>query len=171
MSAPTYRLQEFPGLAGVTARAVRYYVQRGIVPAPEPRGVATVYTQEQLARVKAIAILRKRERLRLPGVKPRLEGMSLAEVEALVASAAPPSGGAKSAEAGAGAGAAAAIANSEARPPYPATRWDHVELLPGLELRVRSDAGSVVRRLAQEIFAQYGAAASPPAVASRTVPE
>jgi hypothetical protein len=27
---------------------------------------------------------------------------------------------------------------------------------PGLELRVRSDAGAVLRRLAQEIHAQYG---------------
>ncbi|WP_437669111.1 hypothetical protein [Sorangium sp. So ce131] len=36
-------------------------------------------------------------------------------------------------------------------------RWDHVVLLPGLELHVRGDATAVVRRLATEIHARYGA--------------
>jgi hypothetical protein len=34
-----------------------------------------------------------------------------------------------------------------------------VELVPGLELRVRRDAGPLLRRMVQEIHALYGATA------------
>ncbi|WP_437511906.1 MerR family transcriptional regulator [Sorangium sp. So ce1099] len=36
-------------------------------------------------------------------------------------------------------------------------RWDRLALLPGLELHLRSDATAVVRRIAAEIHARYGA--------------
>jgi hypothetical protein len=49
------------------------------------RGVATVYTHEQLVRLRAITALRRRDRLRLDGVKLRLQVMSAAEIDALVA--------------------------------------------------------------------------------------
>lgn len=78
--------------------------------------------------------------------------MTDAEVEALVTPPKPP----------------AATSPGGAAPPYPCVRWDYIELLPGLELRVRSNAGPVLRRLAQEIHAQYAATA--PAEAEQETP-
>ena len=139
----TYRTAETARLAGVTPRTLRYYVELGLLPGPEQRGVQTVYTHAQLLRLQAIPLLRKRDRLRLPMVKRRLNAMSDAEVEALVTPPKPAASGSPDA----------------APPPYPYVRWDYIELIPGLELRVRSNSGAVLRRLAQEIHAQYGAAA------------
>jgi DNA-binding transcriptional MerR regulator len=157
MAAPTYRIEEITRRTGFTARSVRYYVERGLLPGTEQRGVATVYTHEQLLRLQAIALLRTRERLRLEAVKRRLAKMSLADLEALVASIAGPPAPPASVPAGApGAAADAAM-------PATFVRWDRAELLPGLEIAVRSDAAPVVRRLAEEIFAKYGAAAPSPA--------
>ena len=68
----------------------RYYVELGLLPGPEQRGVQTVYTHAQLLRLQAIPILRKRDRLRLPMVKRHVNAMSDAEVEALVAPPKPP---------------------------------------------------------------------------------
>jgi hypothetical protein len=48
-----------------------------------------------------------------------------------------------------------------------AVLWQHVPLLPGLELRIRNDAGPVIHRLAREIAKQYASAnaAAAPTVA------
>lgn len=54
---------------------------------------------------------------------------------------------------------AAPGADSTARAPsaatYPSARWEHIVLLPGLELRVKSDGGPLLRRVAQEIYDHY----------------
>jgi DNA-binding transcriptional MerR regulator len=147
----TYRPAEIARLAGITPRTLRYYIELGLLPGPEQRGVQTVYTHAQLVRLQAIPLLRKRERLRLPMVKRRLAAMSAAEIEALVTPPKPP----------------APTSPLLAAPPYPCVRWDYVELLPGLELRVRSNSGPVLRRLAQEIHAHYGAAAPEEAVGAQ----
>jgi hypothetical protein len=105
--------------------------------------VQTVYSHAQLLRLQAIPLLRTQERLRLPMVKRRLDGMTDAAIEALVTPPRPP----------------AAEDSGPAMPPYPRVRCDYIELLPGLELRVQSGAGAVVRRLALEIHAQYAAKA------------
>ena len=146
----TYRTAETARLAGVTPRTLRYYVELGLLSGPQQGGVNTFYTHAQLLRLQAIPILRKRDRLRLPMVKRRLNAMSDAEVEALVT---PPKPSVSSSA-------------GTAPPLYPCVRWDYIELLPGLELRVRSNSGAVLRRLAQEIHAQYGAAAQDDAGAS-----
>jgi DNA-binding transcriptional MerR regulator len=140
---PTYRTAETARLAGVTPRTLRYYVELGLLSGPQQGGVNTFYTHAQLLRLQAIPLLRKRDRLRLPMVKRRLNAMSDAEVEALVMPPKPP----------------ASASPGAAPPPYPCVRWDYIELLPGLELRMRSNSGAVLRRLAQEIHAQYGATA------------
>jgi hypothetical protein len=140
MVPATYRIRELSRITGLTVRAIRYYVQLGLVPRPKPRGAATVYTREQLLRLQAIALLRKRDRLRLPLVKRRLSSMTPEQIEQLVTPAAP-----------APAAPVDPLANRGAR-------WDRIELLPGLELAVRTDATTLVRRLASEILGSYGAA-------------
>jgi DNA-binding transcriptional MerR regulator len=152
MSAPTYPPAEIARLTGFTTRTLRYYVELGLIPGPKSHGPGVRYTREHLVRLLAIKHLRDTEKLRLDAVKRRLAKLSLAEMEALT-SPAP---------------AAPEPAPPPPDPPAPAAlaalpiayaRWDYIELIPGLELRVRSDAGPVLRRLAQEIHAQYGAAA------------
>jgi DNA-binding transcriptional MerR regulator len=140
---PTYRTAETARLAGLTPRTLRYYVELGLLSGPQQGGVNTFYTHAQLLRLQAIPILRKRDRLRLPMVKRRLNAMSDTEVEALVTPPGPP----------------ASTSAGGTAPPYPCVRWDYIELLPGLELRVRSNAGPVLRRLAREIHTQYAATA------------
>lgn len=58
--SPRWKLDELAERAGVSARTVRYYVQRGLVPAPEFRGPETAYGPEHLARLKAIRVLQAR---------------------------------------------------------------------------------------------------------------
>jgi hypothetical protein len=50
----------------------------------------------------------------------------------------------------------AALGRSPGAAPYPATRYEHVEIAPGLTLLVRDDCDPAVRRLAQDIYAGYG---------------
>lgn len=144
MAEATYRLDQIVDLTGYPARTVRYYIERGLLSGPEPRGVATTYTQEQLTRLFAIKHLREVERLRLDTIRKRLARMSEEEIAALLP---PPP----------------APASPPVRPlpamPIAYVRWDYVELIPGLELRVRSDAGPVLRRLANEIHEQYAVSA------------
>ncbi len=56
---PTYKLHELAEEAGVSPRTVRYYVQRGLLPAPEFRGKDTAYGQEHLLRLHAIKRLQQ----------------------------------------------------------------------------------------------------------------
>lgn len=51
---PTYSLPELAKLADVTPRTIRFYISQGLLPAPEPQGPNTRYTDEHLARLRAI---------------------------------------------------------------------------------------------------------------------
>jgi DNA-binding transcriptional MerR regulator len=147
MSQPprTYRRAEVLRLTGLTVRAIRHYVQMRLVTGAKPRGPGTVYTHEQLVRLQVIALLRKRDRLSLPKVRARIGSLSLAELEAMLPKPAPPP-------------APAAVV----QPLAPSSsRWDRVELVAGLELSVRANAGPLVQRLAREIVANYGSDPSP----------
>jgi DNA-binding transcriptional MerR regulator len=146
----TYRRAEVLRLTGLTVRAIRHYVQVKLVTGAKARGPATVYTREQLVRLQVIALLRRRDRLSIPKIRKRIATLSLPELEAMLPKAAPP-------------------------PPRPATveplaasaqRFDRVELVPGLELCVRTNAGPLVQRLAREIVASYGTDAADPAKSS-----
>lgn len=51
---PTYNIDELAALAGVTRRTVRYYVTRGLLPAPTGLGRGKHYTAAHLARLVEI---------------------------------------------------------------------------------------------------------------------
>ena len=138
---PTYRRAEVLRLTGLTVRAIRHYVQMRLVSGAKPRGRGTVYTHEQLVRLRVIALLRRRDRMSIPKIRGRLAGLSVAELEAMLPKPPPP-----------------APPPTRAGPDpiaVDALRWDRVMLLPGLELSVRTDAGPIVHRLAKEIIAHY----------------
>ena len=146
---PTYRVSEVLRLTGLTRRAIRHYVQTKLIAGAKPRGPGTVYTREQLVRLQVITLLRRRDRLSIPKIRRRLAGITLPDLEALLPK--PP-----------------APAPPLAPKPEPITAnavlWQHVPLLPGLELRIRDDAGPVIHRLAREIAKTYGSTKEPDAV-------
>lgn len=147
----TYKLEDLAREAGVAARTVRYYVQRGLLPAPEFRGRDTTYDDGHLARLRAIKRLQEAH-LPLDEIQARLEGASRAELEKL---------------AGGSVTIAVAIDPDGTHPyrspprrhePAPVEEtWRRVELVPGVELFVRTDAGAEARRVAREIESQYRA--------------
>jgi len=58
-----YTIGELADLAGVTTRAIRYYISIGVLPAPEPAGPKTRYTSGHLNRLR---LIRKLQRRHLP---------------------------------------------------------------------------------------------------------
>jgi DNA-binding transcriptional MerR regulator len=138
-----YKLTELARAAGVTSRAVRYYLGQGLLPAAEFRGGSTRYGEEHLLRLRAIQRLRAEERLRLRAIRVRLAKLSPDEIAALAAP--------KPQRSAAGAGAA--LPPSEVGDLVGAL-WERIPLLPGLELHLRRDAAPLVRRFAAEMRAQ-----------------
>jgi DNA-binding transcriptional MerR regulator len=141
---PTYRLDDLARATGLTPRAVRYHAERGLLPSAPFRGSSTTYGEEHLLQLKAVHRLRREERLGLDAIRARLATLSRAEIKALAQPPRP----------------AAPAAPAAEPPPAGAERWDRIALLPGMELHLRSDASPLLRRLAREIQAQYGAGAA-----------
>lgn len=152
-----YKLDELAETSGVAARTVRYYVQRGLLPAPAFRGSQTTYDDDHLLRLRAIKRLQD-ERLSLDEIQTRLARASTKEVEQIA-------DGKNSHGASKG-----PLVRSPYRDAPPIDRepqrggahegprlesWEHLVLAPGVELHVRSDASVEARRLALEIEAKF----------------
>jgi DNA-binding transcriptional MerR regulator len=130
---------------GLSPRTVRYYVQRGLLPAPPFRGPDTVYGEEHRVRLKAIRVLQARF-MPLDAIQVELQRLSPEELRRLaespVVSAPPP-----------------------APLPVPPPRWPVKDptvevaryqrwlLAPGLELHVSEHAEAKVRALAERVRA------------------
>ena len=151
-----YKLDELAREADVAPRTVRYYVQRGLLPAPEFKGRDTSYGREHLVRLLAIKRLQAAH-LPLDAIEARLASANLDELERI---------------------ASGTVVSVELPPPrdppvrprrghyyFPppgpvpeaprAERWERVELVPGLEVHLRSDAGPEAQRIAREIRSRY----------------
>jgi DNA-binding transcriptional MerR regulator len=89
MASDSYDIGELCGLADVTPRTVRYYVQQGLLPAPNARGRGTRYDRGHLERLHLIKRL-QRKYLPLAEIRAQLDGLSDAAVAALVKEPAPP---------------------------------------------------------------------------------
>jgi len=76
------KIDELAAAAGVPVRTVRYYLARGVLPAPEFRGPHTVYGPEYLARLRAIQKLQE-DYLPLDAIAEAVAGRSVAELELL----------------------------------------------------------------------------------------
>ena len=76
----TYKLEELAAEAGVSPRTVRYYVQRGLLPAPEFRGKDTAYGRAHLLRLLAVKQLQQAH-MPLDEIQVRLASATLAEIE------------------------------------------------------------------------------------------
>jgi DNA-binding transcriptional MerR regulator len=74
-----YKLDELAAEAGVSPRTVRYYVQRGLLPAPEFRGKDTAYGREHLLRLHAVRRLQEAN-LPLDEIQVRLANATESEL-------------------------------------------------------------------------------------------
>ncbi len=74
-----FKLDDLAAAAGVSRRTVRYYVQRGLLPAPPFRGRDTVYTEAHLLRLQAIRRLQE-QYLPLDAIQAELERRAPDEV-------------------------------------------------------------------------------------------
>lgn len=54
---PAYRIEDLAHLSGATVRTIRAYQDRGLLPRPERRGRANIYTDTHLARLRQISDL------------------------------------------------------------------------------------------------------------------
>jgi DNA-binding transcriptional MerR regulator len=72
--------------ADVTPRTVRYYIQQGLLPAPETRGPGAHYHEGHLARLRLIRRL-QREHLPLGEIRKRVARLTDDEVDSLLQSA------------------------------------------------------------------------------------
>ncbi|HKA88904.1 MAG TPA: helix-turn-helix domain-containing protein [Haliangiales bacterium] len=141
---PTYKLEELARAADVSPRTVRYYVQRGLLPAPQFRGRDTAYTAEHLSRLKAIKKLQD-QYLPLDAIQVELERRKPEEI--LDGAAAP---------------RMKVLPPPAPLPPSrvePSRSWTRFQLRDGVEIHVRDDVaaslGSLVSDL-EKLFSQGG---------------
>ena len=139
MSGGTYKLEELAQAAGTSPRTVRYYVQRGLLPAPAFRGKDTSYGEEHLVRLRAIRRLQEAF-LPLDAIAAELEGKPAGEIERIA------SGGEIASRPRQTGAAAPSPAHA-----LPARRLERIELAPGIELTVAEDAPAASRRLFERI--------------------
>ena len=140
MSDDTYKLDELAKAAGTSARTVRYYVQRGLLPPPVFRGKDSAYGRDHLVRLQAIKKLQG-DYLPLDAIAVELEGKTIGEIEALAKSAPRP------------------MPSPDARPEIVVTAplvradsWRRHEIARGLEIHLADDASTETKTLAEKIL-------------------
>lgn len=141
----TFKLEELAEKAGTSPRTVRYYVQRGLLPAPEFRGKDTAYAHEHLVRLRAIRRLQAWF-LPLDAIQAELAQRSMDELERIA-----DGNDLTLAASSALAGAMAPPGTRQSSTVHPSTRWARIELAPGLELHLAEDASPEIRALAEQI--------------------
>ena len=138
--------------AEVTPRTVRYYIQQGLLPAPESRGPGAHYHEGHLARLRLIRRLQE-EHLPLGEIRQRLERLTDTDVDRLLRGApektreTPALSYIRGVLAGEGPRAlsAAAVRLSESpgtfndvmRPHSSRSTWERIALTPDIELHIR----------------------------------
>lgn len=134
-----WKLHELAERAGVSPRTVRYYVQRGLLPAPVFRGRDTAYGEEHLLRLRAIRRLQERF-LPLEAIQAELARLAPDEIRRLAEGEDPPPGRIPE-----------PVVSPVTPAPRPSTTWRRIELAPGLELAVADHVTADVRALADAL--------------------
>jgi len=143
----TYRIDELAHAAGMSVRTVRYYVQRGLLPAAAFRGKDTAYDRGHLARLKAVRRLQEAF-FPLDAIAVELEGRSLHEIEQIAdGKVRPISPSGPAPERDREEDARAAIARQASR------LYRRIELFPGVDLTVAEDAPDESVRLVKDMLA------------------
>jgi len=152
VSDATYKLDDLARAAGTSARTIRYYVQRGLLPAPAFRGKDTAYGREHLVRLRAIRRLQDAF-FPLDAIAVELERRSLSEIERIAEGAEMPK---QAAALGPVAEPAAPrlrpIASAGPSPSQAPRLFRRFEIAPGVELSIADDAPPEARRTAEKIL-------------------
>ncbi|CAM3516567.1 MerR family transcriptional regulator [Corallococcus sp. ZKHCc1 1396] len=138
-----WKLTALAEAVGVSPRTVRYYVQRGLLPAPPFKGPDTVYGEEHLVRLKAIRVLQARF-LPLDAIQAELLRLSPEELRRLAEAPVPPTPEAPPRP---------LAKNPGKDPTVEVARYQRWLLAPGLELHVSEQAEAKVRALAERVRA------------------
>ncbi|MGI6208039.1 MAG: MerR family transcriptional regulator [Anaerolineae bacterium] len=171
-----YTIEELAERAGTSVRTVRYYIAEGIIPGAEARGKAAAYGEEHLVKLLLARRLADR-RVLLADIREQVSKLSLEEARALLEQEerqerqrrlsqersprdfiADLLAQARNTPSGEPSGPAPSVQSRRLAPSGPAPEslppgesWRRVELLPGLELHVRSDIvishADLIRRL------------------------
>ena len=141
------RLSDLTERAGIPPRTVRYYVQRGLLPAPRFRGPDTAYEEEHLIRLRAIRRLQERF-FPLDAIQVELARMTPDAIRALAEGAEPSPLTATMAPAPA---PSAPVTSSATAQVDRGSAWERWELAPGLELHLSQAAAGPSRSLAQKL--------------------
>jgi Ca-activated chloride channel family protein len=130
------KIEDLAKRAGVSARTVRYYVQRGLLPAPAFHGRDTAYHEEHLFRLRAIRKLQERF-LPLDAIEGELQRRSLEQIKELAA------------------GVEEVTRPQPVVPPAPPRQetWARIEVAAGLEIHLSDRADAMTRSLAEELRA------------------
>ena len=144
--AETYDLNELSERAGVTPRTVRYYIQQGLLPAPDAQGPATRYGQGHLDRLLLIRQL-QREHQPLAEIRAQLGGLRDEDVSRVLSKSRPtkrPSSAVDYVRSVLGGSATlnraapAALVAEPSRSSSPSkSQWERISLAPDVELHVR----------------------------------
>jgi DNA-binding transcriptional MerR regulator len=140
MSAETYKLEELAEEAEISPRTVRYYVQRGLLPAPTFRGKDSFYGRDHLLRLRAIRRLQE-QYLPLDAIAEALAHRTSEELERL----------ADGRDTVTPRAAPVVERKSAAWVDAVATRWERYALAPGIELHVQEPANDEARRLVERL--------------------
>lgn len=174
-------IEEIAELTGLSVRTIRYYISEGLLPGPGTRGKGTAYSEEHLLRLQLIRVLSE-QRVPLAEIREQLTQLSISEIKALlgeeshrlserkraseaesprqyisallsqarIARLAPPQ-----------MQNPASSRDSSGQPGLPAPvvvdrsldeTWHRLELTPGIELHVRSDARGRQGGLIEELL-------------------
>jgi DNA-binding transcriptional MerR regulator len=145
----TYKLDELARAAGTSARTVRYYVQRGLLPGPTFRGKDSAYGREHLVRLRAIRRLQDAF-FPLDAIAVELARRSLPEIEKIADGTVLPATTVALEEAKDGqiADALPSSSRAEAKPRL----FRRIEIAPGVELSVAEDAPAASQAVAEKIL-------------------
>jgi DNA-binding transcriptional MerR regulator len=84
MSANNYSLNDLADAAGIEARTIRSYIERGLLPGPQARGRAASYSKEHLSRLQVIRSLRRaRPNIGLSEIRIVLQGLNPEQIHGL----------------------------------------------------------------------------------------
>lgn len=162
-STATYTLRQLSDLTGIGHRRLRKWVAGGALSPTVFRGRSTTYGPRHVLEIHAAHRLLA-DNLPLAAIGEQLRGLPDSEV-ARIGGVAPPSPPPPLPpppppphHATQTSPAATTIPPAGPPPPtYPAEQWERVMLLPGLELHVNAAGGPLLRRVADDIYAHYGA--------------
>jgi DNA-binding transcriptional MerR regulator len=138
----TYRARDLAKAGGVSQRTLTRWFAHGVLGPPPRRGPGVSYGADQILRARAAAQIRLHT-ADLDAIRRRLDRATRAELEDWAENGFSPR---------------KAAVPAPAAGSFPATRFEHVEVAPGLTLLVRAGCEPAVRRLAEEIYARYGPA-------------